>query len=118
MNDRALPGLMQALADAGRRVPDDFSVIATVSSSRATEMMVPPMTTTDVPSAELGRLGVEHLVRRIEGGSTETTGQLIPCQLSVRGSTGPCRTRPRRKEVAFRTAATGTAVRSRSEIPK
>lgn len=89
MNERALPGVMQAIADRGWRVPDDFSVVVLGSSPRLAEMMVPPLTTLDVPSAEMGRLGVELLIQQLEGQGAEVPQVLLPCRLSVRGSSGP-----------------------------
>ncbi len=90
MNDRAVPGVMQALAERDRRIPDDFSLIAAVSSVRAAEMMTPPLTTMDPPSAELGRLGVELLIEQLEEEEEDTRQVLLPCRLVVRGSTGVC----------------------------
>ncbi len=91
MNDRAVPGVMQALAERDRRIPDDFSLIAAVSSARAAEMMTPPLTTMDPPTAELGRLGVELLIEQLEEEIEDTRQVLLPCRLVVRGSTGLCR---------------------------
>lgn len=91
MNDRAVPGVMQAIADRGWRIPDDFSVCIIVSSARMAEMMVPPLTTAEAPAAELGRLGAERLIQQLEAQEADTTQVLLPCRLVVRGSSGPCR---------------------------
>lgn len=91
MNDRTIPGIMQAIAERGWRIPDDFSLIAIVSSARAAEMMVPPLTTMDPPSGELGRLGVELLIQQLEGQAQSASQMLLPCHLVVRDSSGPCR---------------------------
>lgn len=90
MNDRALPGVLQALAARGLNVPDDISVVSAVTSSASAEMMVPALTSSDVPSEELARLAVEQLVAAIEG-FPHTDQVLIPCQLVPRASTGPCK---------------------------
>ena len=90
MNDRAVPGVMQAIAERGWRIPDDFSIVAIVSSARAAEMLVPPLTTLDPPSSELGRLGVELLIQQLETQEQEVPHVLLPCRLVVRGSSGPC----------------------------
>jgi len=94
MNERAIPGIMQALADRGWRIPDDFSLVVIVSSARVAEMMMPPLTTTDVPSAELGRLGVELLIEQLEAEEQDARQVLLPCRFVVRGSSGPCRRNP------------------------
>jgi DNA-binding LacI/PurR family transcriptional regulator len=91
MNDRAIPGVMQAIAERGWRIPDDFSLVAIVSSARAAEMMMPPLTTMDPPSTELGRLGVEQLIQQLEAQEQDTPQVLLPCRLVVRGSSGPRR---------------------------
>jgi len=90
MNDRTIPGIMQAIAERGWRIPDDFSLMSVVSSARAAEMMVPPLTTMDPPTAEMGRLGVELLIQQLEGQTPGQSQLLLPCTLVVRDSSGPC----------------------------
>ena len=94
MNERAIPGVMQAIADRGWRIPDDFSLVVIASSARMAEMMMPPLTTTDAPTAELGRLGAELLIQQLEAQEQSALQVLLPCQLVVRGSSGPCRRNP------------------------
>jgi DNA-binding LacI/PurR family transcriptional regulator len=91
MNDRALPGVIQAIAEQGWRIPDDFSLVAMVSSARVAEMVMPPLTTMTAPGAELGRLSVELLIQQLETQEQPALQQLLPCRLDVRGSSGPCR---------------------------
>jgi DNA-binding LacI/PurR family transcriptional regulator len=90
MNERAVPGVMQALADRNWRIPDDFSLLVIASSARMAEMMTPPLTTSDIAAAELSRLGVELLIQQLEAEEREPLQELVPCRLIVRGSTGPC----------------------------
>jgi DNA-binding LacI/PurR family transcriptional regulator len=94
MNERAIPGVMQAIADRNWRIPNDFSLVVVVSSARVAEMMMPPLTTTDSPSAELGRLGVELLIEQLEAEEQDARQVLLPCHFVVRGSSGPCRRNP------------------------
>jgi len=89
MNDRALPGVLQALAARGLRVPEDVSVVSAVTSATAAEMMVPALTSADAPSGELARLAVENLVKTISNPQVELGSHLIPCRLTPRASTGP-----------------------------
>ncbi|MFZ6030861.1 MAG: LacI family DNA-binding transcriptional regulator [Chloroflexota bacterium] len=89
MNDRALPGILQAIAERGRSIPDDFSLLTVVSSAQVAEMMAPPLTAMEPPAAELGRMGVELLVRQLESQEETAVQALMPCRLVVRGSTGP-----------------------------
>lgn len=90
MNERAIPGVLQALAERGWRLPDDFSLISIVSSARVADMSVPPLTTMTSPSAAIGQLSVSQLIRRLEG-SEEVAQIIMACRLEVRGSTGPAR---------------------------
>ncbi len=94
MNERAVPGVMQAIADRDWRIPDDFSLIVIVSSARMAEMMMPPLTTADAPTAELGRLGAELLIQQLEAQEQSALQVLVPCRLVVRSSSGPCRRNP------------------------
>jgi DNA-binding LacI/PurR family transcriptional regulator len=97
MNERAVPGIVQAIADRGWRIPDDFSLVVIVSSARLAEMMSPPLTTADAPTAEMGRLGVELLIQQLEAQEQGIPQVLLPCRLVVRGSSGPCRRNPARQ---------------------
>ncbi|MBV9786611.1 MAG: substrate-binding domain-containing protein, partial [Chloroflexi bacterium] len=90
MNERAIPGVMQAIAERDWRIPDDFSLVSIVSSARVAEMMVPPLTTLEPPSSELGRLGVELLIQQLETEVQEAPQELLPCRLVPRRSSGPC----------------------------
>jgi len=91
MNERAVPGVMQAIVDRGWCIPDDFSLVVIVSSAHMAEMTMPPLTTADAPTAELGRLGAELLIQQLEEQEKCVTQVLLPCRLVARGSSGPCR---------------------------
>ncbi|HLO32589.1 MAG TPA: LacI family DNA-binding transcriptional regulator [Anaerolineales bacterium] len=91
MNDRALPGVMRAISEREWKIPDDFSLVALVSSVRMAEMMVPTLTTMEPPSAELGRIATELLINHLEGKGDGNPRILIPCRLVVGESSGPCR---------------------------
>lgn len=91
MNDRALPGIMHAVTARGLKIPQDVSLIALVSSVRMAEMMVPKLTTLEPPSAELGQLATELLIKHLEGNGTKDPRILIPCHLILGESTGPCK---------------------------
>jgi DNA-binding LacI/PurR family transcriptional regulator len=90
INERAIPGIMQAIAEMDWHIPEDFSIVGLASSERMADMMTPPLTTYDIPVAELSRLGVELLIQQLEAEEREPLHELIPCRLSVRGSTGHC----------------------------
>ena len=99
LNSEAIGGIMRAIQEAGLRIPDDFSVVG-ITSPRIATLVAPPLTTVDFPAEEMGRLGAELLIRRLEGGEAEPIQCLLRGSLTVRGSTGPYarsgQTRPRR----------------------
>jgi len=90
MNDRAIPGIMQAAADRSWLIPQDLSIVAIISSAHIAEMMMPPLTTADAPTTELGRLGAELLIQQLEEQEKKATHVLLPCHFVSRGSSGPC----------------------------
>lgn len=90
MNERATPGVIQAISDRGWSIPDDFSLVGVVSSAHAAEMMRPPLTTMDVQTKQLGSLGVELLIQQLEGRAGQKRQELVPSTLTVRGSSGAC----------------------------
>jgi DNA-binding LacI/PurR family transcriptional regulator len=87
MNDEAVPGILRAVSDSGRRVPEDVSIMTLLSSSRFDEMMVPALTGMEVPVGDLMAHAVDSLVQRLEGEAIGTNGRLWPCRLKVRKST-------------------------------
>ncbi|HWV48797.1 MAG TPA: LacI family DNA-binding transcriptional regulator, partial [Microbacterium sp.] len=66
MNEHAAPGLVMGLRDAGSRVPDDVSIISIGSSAHMAGMADPPLTFMRTPAEELGRLGVDAIIERIQ----------------------------------------------------
>jgi DNA-binding LacI/PurR family transcriptional regulator len=91
INDRTMPGIIQAIYDRGWRIPDDFSLVVIGSSASVAELMTPPVTTIEPRNAEMGRLGVELLIHQLEGQSSGNSQILLPCTLVERGSSGTCR---------------------------
>ena len=94
INREVIGGMVQAAHDHGLRIPDDLSLVAVVSE-RLAKLFTPALTTVDFPSAEMGRMGAELLIRRLEGGGNEPTHCLLRADLSVRHSSGPYRERSR-----------------------
>ena len=69
-NDLIAIGAMQALREAGFRIPEDVSVVGFDDISAA-EYVSPPLTTVEVPKSYLGETAVERLVQMIEGHSLQ-----------------------------------------------
>lgn len=63
----AAAGLVAELERLQRPVPADISVMSILSSVDMARMCNPPLTTVTAPGTELGRLGVESLLRQLNG---------------------------------------------------
>jgi DNA-binding LacI/PurR family transcriptional regulator len=84
-NDYAIWGIYQALALAGRRIPQDVSVIA-LADSRWAEALSPRLTAAQHPVAEMGAEAVRLLLAELAGGS-EPEGRLLLPPVILREST-------------------------------
>lgn len=82
-NDQMALGLVRALADAGRRVPDDVAVVGFDDVADAAEYR-PPLTTVRQDFHALGTAAVAVLLDTIEGASPTRT--VVPAHLVVRAS--------------------------------
>ncbi|HVK36486.1 MAG TPA: LacI family DNA-binding transcriptional regulator, partial [Microlunatus sp.] len=89
-NDLLAIGFQQGVAEAGRQIPDDVSVIG-FDNIRDGELITPGLTTLASPLASLGSAAVQHLLRPRHAETAETAPLLLPSRLVVRGSTGPAR---------------------------
>jgi DNA-binding LacI/PurR family transcriptional regulator len=94
-NDDMAIGLIRALVEAGRRVPDDVSVVGFDDVPVAAHV-IPPLTTMRQPFDAVARDGLELLVHAIEkpdAAPPALTEQ--PVEIVVRASTAPPATRTR-----------------------
>jgi DNA-binding LacI/PurR family transcriptional regulator len=91
-DEAASPGLVAELSRIGWVVPEDISVMSVLSSLEMAAVGNPPLTTVTTPGTELGRLGVQALLRQLDGGLPMTpvlrTGSLVQGE-----STAAARTR-------------------------
>ncbi|MBO0979708.1 LacI family DNA-binding transcriptional regulator [Microbacterium sp. SD291] len=87
-NDQMALGLVRALADAGRRVPEDVSVIGFDDVPDAANYR-PPLTTIRQDFTALAQRAVTALVADIEGAAPETFLAVVPTSLVERSSTAP-----------------------------
>jgi DNA-binding LacI/PurR family transcriptional regulator len=85
-NDQMALGALRALHDAGRRVPEDVSIVGFDGIPEGA-FFTPPLTTIRQDFVEIGRLGFELLRRRIEDGQAPASHQVIASELIVRAST-------------------------------
>lgn len=87
-NDLVAAGAMDALEDAGLRIPDDVSIIGYDNTSLARLHHV-SLSTIDQPREEMGRIALTMLHERIEHERSERVVHLTTPTLVARRTTGP-----------------------------
>lgn len=88
-NDHVAIGAMNALNEAGVRVPDDVSVVG-FDGTRVAEHCRPRLTTMKVPLERIGHRAACELIRQIEDGTrTDEETIQLPVALLERDSTAP-----------------------------
>jgi LacI family transcriptional regulator len=87
-NDLSAAGAMQAVREAGRRVPDDIAVVGfdDVPAAAHTD---PPLTTVRQPLRQMGAAAARMLLTHFAGAPLPQQPAIIPTTLVVRGSTTP-----------------------------
>jgi len=69
-NDLIAIGAIQALKEAGYRIPEDVSIVGFDDIASA-EYVSPPLTTMEVPKAYLGEAAVERIIQMMDGRSPQ-----------------------------------------------
>lgn len=87
-NDLSAAGAMQALREAGLRVPHDVSIVGFDDIPLASHTD-PGLTTVRQPLREMGELATQMLLSSFAGAPLEETRQVIETSLVVRGSSVP-----------------------------
>ena len=88
-NDQMALGLLRAMHEAGRRIPEEISVVG-FDDIPESPYFTPPLTTVRQDFGEVGSRSLRVLVRTIESveaGERPPTGSLVPPELVVRAST-------------------------------
>jgi DNA-binding LacI/PurR family transcriptional regulator len=91
-NDQMALGLLRALHERGRYVPEDVSVVGFDDIPEAGSFL-PPLTTVHQDFAEVGRRCVEGVLRQMRQDASEHGTTLVPTRLVVRDSTAAPRSR-------------------------
>lgn len=86
-NDQTAIGVIEALHEAGVRVPDDVSVIGFDGTEAATYSR-PRLTTVHVPLYEIGAKSVDVLVEQMNG-EQDANIHMLPTRLKIGASTAP-----------------------------
>jgi DNA-binding LacI/PurR family transcriptional regulator len=85
-DDESAVGVLTALREAGKRVPEDVSVVG-FDDQRMAAYLNPPLTTVRAPTEEVGRIATEQLVKLIRTGQADQL-ILLPTELIFRRSCG------------------------------
>jgi LacI family transcriptional regulator len=87
-NDLMAMGVLHALYDLGKRVPDDCAVIGCDNLSTSAHT-IPPLSSIQIPVYETGRVAVKLLLEAIEEGEEfQQRRILLPTRVIARWSTG------------------------------
>jgi DNA-binding LacI/PurR family transcriptional regulator len=87
-NDLMAIGVMRALREQNICVPGQISVVGTNNSPESAHVF-PPLTTLQVPYAQMAAEAVRILIQKITLGASQPVQKLIDCTLLLRGSTAP-----------------------------
>ena len=96
-DDDVAAGSLLALKQAGRRIPEDVSLIGFDDNFHARHL-TPGLTTVRQPVDEVGRMAAEMLSRILAGDISQPAETTVPTELIVRQSVGRPARQPRRKE--------------------
>ncbi|MFJ9210429.1 LacI family DNA-binding transcriptional regulator [Streptomyces sp. L-9-10] len=88
-NDQMALGVLRALHERGRRVPEEVSVVGFDDIAEAASF-IPPLTTVRQDFAKVGELCVDAVLRELRGETVEGGTTLVPTTLVVRRSTAAC----------------------------
>lgn len=89
-NDRLAFGAIDAVVAAGKRCPDDISVVG-FNDMLYAERLSPPLTTVHIPQEDIGRRVAEVLLETIRDPRRAPTTEVVPAEIVVRGSTAAVR---------------------------
>ena len=90
VSDRAAFGAMDAVKDAGLRIPYDISIVG-IDDVRDSAYSSPPLTTYRVPKYDLGRTAVSILHGMVTQNNLAPSRTVLLGQIEVRRSSGPHR---------------------------
>lgn len=87
-NDMLAVGVLDALAEAGLRCPEDVSVIG-YNDAPLIDHVTPPLTTVKLPAFEIGRHAAQMALNAIAGEESAQQRVMLPAQMVIRDSVAP-----------------------------
>lgn len=88
--DEVSMGMLRGFAEAGLRVPEDISVVS-IDNIEMSEFSIPPLTTVNVNTFEMGHTAVQTLIHRAIHPADVPVHAVLPIQLVERKSCKPVR---------------------------
>ena len=85
-DDDAAVGVMGALRDGGKRVPQDVAVVG-FDDQRTSSFLTPALTTVRAPTLEVGRVAAQQLINLMRTGEVDCE-ILLPTEIVIRESCG------------------------------
>jgi LacI family transcriptional regulator len=85
-SDTVARGVLDAVRERGRQVPDDVAVLGFDNWEVLTEDARPPLTSVDMNLEEMGRAAARALFAALDG-SPRSGLEALPCRIVLRGST-------------------------------
>lgn len=85
MSDVVAIGVLQAVQEAGIRIPEDIALLS-VDDIPVAQFLTPRLSTISIPKEEMGRIAVKVLLDRIQNGHTEPLYIELPYKRIERGS--------------------------------
>jgi DNA-binding LacI/PurR family transcriptional regulator len=85
-DDDAAVGVLGALRDAGKRVPQDVAVVG-FDDQRTSSYLTPALTTVRAPTLEVGRVAAQQLINLLRNGTAECE-TVLPTEIVIRESCG------------------------------
>ncbi|HUX49539.1 MAG TPA: LacI family DNA-binding transcriptional regulator [Spirochaetia bacterium] len=89
--DEGVTGVVEALRAAGRRIPEDVSVVCSACTDKVATSVVPAITSVSIPSRVMGAAAARMLVKRLRDPGTPPEQLLLNPELKIRASTAPVR---------------------------
>jgi len=86
ISDKTAFGAMEAIREAGLRIPQDISVVG-IDDVIESGHTVPPLTTVRLPKREFGQAAIEKLLRRIADPDALPSKTVLYTELVIRGTT-------------------------------
>jgi DNA-binding LacI/PurR family transcriptional regulator len=106
-NDDVAAGVMQAVREMGKRVPDDISVVGFDNIASSADLY-PPLTTIHIHKTWMGLLGVQTLIERARNPDKPKTTLTLATDLVIRQSVARAKSKARASKGGQTTGVTAT----------